>query len=99
MDEIKKITFKQLTEFTYVNSDEKITEKDLVDLKETIIEAATNLKITTLSLKSCFVEETENLDQNFLNLRNSVATEARLYSDKILPFANEIVKTIQKFCE
>ena len=77
-------------------TDTKISDGDLVDLQTNLKEAAENLKIATLCLRSCYaVNEPSN--QDFIRLRADVTNDAFVYKLKLLPMSQAVVEKFREF--
>ncbi|CAG8489131.1 12494_t:CDS:2 [Acaulospora colombiana] len=74
------------------------TDKIFDHVAEEIKNAGEMLNLASLSLRACFIDNASSV-KSFVDLRSEVTNEARVYSHKILPFANAVVLQIRKFCE
>ncbi|CAG8733997.1 12611_t:CDS:1, partial [Acaulospora morrowiae] len=79
-------------------SEEKTTEIDLKNLSESLQDAAVNLKIACLSIRSCYVSNASSVKE-FVDLRSIIAAHAKIYNEKILPSTNKVVQSIQNLAE
>ncbi|CAI2168944.1 16092_t:CDS:1 [Funneliformis geosporum] len=75
-----------------------VTESELVKFSEDLRNAANNLKIACMSLRSCYVTNASSV-QEFVALRRKITNHATVYSRVILPSANVVVQNIQDFVE
>ncbi|CAG8470219.1 25046_t:CDS:2 [Gigaspora margarita] len=87
-----------LVRYLFSESETKISDTSLVKLNENIRDAAENLKMACLSLRSCYTSN-EFSDNEFTELRKNITIYAKVYGLKIMPFANSVIQNIQEFIE
>ncbi|RHZ49426.1 hypothetical protein Glove_521g22 [Diversispora epigaea] len=78
--------------------DMRVTDESLDVVRKDIENASNMLQIACLALRSCFANNSSSV-KSFVELRTEITNEARVYSHKILPFANAVIRQIQRFCE
>ncbi|RIA96559.1 hypothetical protein C1645_754584 [Glomus cerebriforme] len=76
----------------------EVTDGDLDDIIKQVKNAGEMLQLASLSLRACFIDNSSSV-KSFVEIRSEVTNEARVYGYKILPFAHDVVRTIQNFCE
>ncbi|CAG8758014.1 4730_t:CDS:1 [Gigaspora margarita] len=90
--------YQTLVRYLFSESETKISDASLVKLNENLRDAADNLKIACLSLRSCYTNNTFS-DNEFTELRKNITIYAKVYGLKIMPFANSVIQNIQEFIE
>jgi hypothetical protein len=74
----------------------KITNENLDKFGKEIVEASEMLQVATLSLRSLYVFNSSSVD-SFVRLRQKITNNAKIYSEKILPISNDLIRIIRSF--
>ena len=75
----------------------KVTDENLVKFSDEIINATEMLQLATLSLRTLYVAKSSSVN-SFVKLRKEITNEAKIYSKKVLPVSNELIRAVQHFC-
>ncbi|CAG8470238.1 25047_t:CDS:1 [Gigaspora margarita] len=81
-----------------ISTTKKISDTDLENLRRRLQDASITLKFACLSLQSCYVANASSVEE-FVRLRKRIKDHAKVYSEKVLPFANLVIQNIQTLIE